>query len=183
MSLERKERIFLTGFMGSGKSTIGPILANTLGYDFLDIDHAIEEREGKTIRQIFRDSSEEYFRSLEGTIIKEIIGKKHLVVSLGGGTIVDPLNFRTISASGIVIYLKTTPGQIFMRMRHKLDRPILTDIHGERLSNEELRARIQELFLKREPFYAKADITIVTDDLKVGITVDKIVKKLSSYIG
>ena len=179
--MERKERIFLTGFMGSGKSTIGPILANTLGYDFMDMDDTIEERQGKTVKQIFQDSGEEYFRGLERSIINELVGKKHLVVSLGGGTIVDPSNFRVIIGSGVVVYLKVTPEQIFKRLHHKLDRPILTDIRGERLSSDELRARIQELFLKREPFYSKADIIVPTDDERVGITVDRIVKKLSFF--
>ncbi len=168
--------------MGSGKSTIGPILANTLGYDFVDIDHAIEEREGRAVKEIFRDAGEEYFRSLERSIIHELISKEHLVVSLGGGTIVDPSNFQVIHGSGILVYLKTTPEQIFQRMHHKLDRPILTDLRGEQLSSEQLRSRIQELYVKREPFYAKADITISTDDRRVGITVDSIVKELLEYL-
>lgn len=182
MDPERKDRIYLTGFMGSGKSTIGPILANTLGYDFVDIDLAIEEREGKSVKEIFRDSGEEYFRHLEREFISELIAKRRLVVSLGGGTIVDPSNFHAISGSGILVYLKTTPEQILKRMRHKLDRPILTDVRGERLSSDELRTRIQELFLKREPFYARADITVSTDDQRVGVTVDRIVRELSLYI-
>ena len=168
--------------MGSGKSTIGPILANTLGYDFVDIDHAIEEKVGKAIKQIFRESGEEYFRALEREVIDDLITKKNLVVSLGGGTIVDPANFRVINGSGIVVYLKTTPDQIFRRMRHKLDRPILTDVRGERLSTEELRGRIHELYLIREPVYAKADITVSTDDQRVGITVDRIVNKLTLFL-
>ena len=182
MIAERKERIFLTGFMGSGKSTIGPILANTLGYDFMDIDHVIEEREGKTVRQIFQERGEEYFRGLERAIVGELVLRKHLVVSLGGGTMVDPTNFRAISNSGIVVYLKTSPEHIYRRMHRKQDRPILIDIRGERLSSSELRARIQQLFTQRERFYAKADITVSTDDQRVGITVDQIVRELSLHL-
>lgn len=179
MNPDRKERIYLTGFMGSGKSTIGPILANTIGYDFADVDHVIEEREGKSVSEIFQESGEEYFRTLERRILGEILRKKHLVVSLGGGTIADPANFHVVSGSGIIVYLKTTPEQIFRRLHHKRDRPILTDIRGELLSREELRRRIQDLFAKREPFYSQADITVTTDEQRVGITVDRIVKKLS----
>jgi shikimate kinase len=181
--MDRKERIFLTGFMGSGKSTIGPILANTLGYEFVDLDNTIEERQGMSVKRIFQEFGEEHFRRLERSMVNELVEKKHLVVSLGGGTMVDPSNFRVIIMSGVVVYLKVTPEQIFKRLHHKLDRPILTDIRGDRLSSDELRARIQELFLRREPFYLKADITVPTDDERVGITVDRIVKKLSFFIG
>jgi len=182
MDADRKERIFLTGFMGSGKSTIGPILANTIGYDFTDIDHSIEEREGKSIKDIFREAGEEHFRSLERRVLSEVIGKKHLVISLGGVTIADPTNFQSISSSGILVYLKTTPEQIYRRLHHKLDRPVLTDLRGEQLSTDELRARIQELFARREPFYARADIIIGTDEQRVGVTVDQIVRKLSPFL-
>lgn len=178
----RGERVFLTGFMGSGKSTIGPILANTIGYEFVDIDRAIEQREGKSINKIFSERGESYFRSLERELIITASARDHVVVSLGGGTIADPENFRLISASGIVVYLKATPEQIFKRLHHKLDRPVLTDNRGERLGDEELRMRIQELFLKREPFYSRADITVETDEKRVGVTVDQIVKKLSRHI-
>ena len=182
MNLERSERIFLTGFMGSGKSTIGPILANTIGYDFLDIDHVIEERQGKSISDIFREAGEEHFRALERAVLAEVLGQRQVVVSLGGGTIADPGNFQRISASGIIVYLKTTPDQIFRRLHYKQDRPVLADIRGEKLSAEGLRARIQELLARREPFYAMADIVVSTDEQRVGMTVDRIVKQLSSVL-
>ena len=179
----RKERIYLTGFMGSGKSTIGPILANTIGYDFVDVDRMIEKTVGLSIDQIFKEHGEAHFRNLERALITELSARSHLVISLGGGTIADPDNFRSISSSGILVYLKATPEQIFKRLHHKTDRPTLKDIAGERLSDEQLRARIQDLYQKREPFYSRADIIIRTDERKVGMTVDQIVKKLSSYLG
>jgi shikimate kinase len=178
----RGERIFLTGFMGSGKSTIGPILANTIGYEFVDIDKAIEQREGKTINEIFMERGESVFRSLERDLIITVSARDHVVVSLGGGTITDPENFRLISTSGIVVYLKATPEQIFKRLHNKRDRPVLTDVRGKLLSGEELRQRIQELYLKREPFYSRADVTVETSEKRVGITVDQIVKKLSPHL-
>jgi shikimate kinase len=179
----RGERIYLTGFMGSGKSTIGPILANTIGYDFVDVDHVIEKSAGLSIDQIFRERGEAHFRKLERSLIAELSARSHLVISLGGGTIADPESFRTISTSGVVVYLKATPEQIFKRVHHKADRPTLKDITGERLSDEQLRARILDLYRTREPFYSKADIIIRTDERKVGVTVDQIVKKLAAYLG
>jgi shikimate kinase len=182
IELVRGERVFLTGFMGSGKSTIGPILANTIGYEFLDIDKAIEQREGRSINEIFQEEGEPYFRSIERDLLVTVSTRDHIVVSLGGGTVADPENFRLISTSGIVVYLKATPEQIFRRLHHKLDRPVLTDIRGEKLSDEELRKRIQELYMKREPFYSRADITVETNEKRVGVTVDQIVKRLSRHV-
>jgi shikimate kinase len=168
--------------MGSGKSTIGPILANTIGYDFVDIDKAIERRVGESVREIFRSRGEEYFRALERTLIGEFSGRDHIVISLGGGTISDPISFPLIRASGLLIYLKTTPEQLFARLHHKTDRPVLVDASGDRLSEDALRIRIQELYRQREHFYNQAHITIATDERKVGITVDQIVKQLAGLI-
>jgi shikimate kinase len=180
--VRRKDRIYLTGFMGSGKSTIGPILANTIGYDFVDVDRRIEEKTGKTVSEIFLESGEVHFRGLERELLSELSSVPRLVISLGGGTAVDPQTFRFITTSGILIYLKTTPEQIYRRLHFKNDRPMLTDAAGQRLGEEQLRERIQALFLLREPVYARADITIHTDGKKVGITVDEIVRRLSTIL-
>jgi len=84
----KKDRIYLTGFMGSGKSTVGSILANTLGYGFVDIDQGIEQAEGKTVSEIFREKGEEYFRNLEQSLLLRVSALPHTVISLGGGTVV-----------------------------------------------------------------------------------------------
>ena len=178
----RKERIYLTGFMGSGKSTIGPILANTIGYDFADLDRLIEAAAGLSVGSLFREKGEEYFRSLERSCIAQVCLMPRTVISLGGGTMMDPANCRLISSTGIVVYLKITPDQIFRRLHHRTDRPLLTNSEGERLGEEQLRSRIMSLYATREPIYAQADITVLTDEKKVGITVDQIVKKISFYI-
>lgn len=179
---KRHQRIYLTGFMGSGKSTIGPILANTIGYGFVDVDRAIEQQTGKEVRDIFRESGEEYFRILERTLLAGLSRQEHMVISLGGGTIADPISFPIIRESGILVYLKTAPDHLFKRLHHKTDRPILVDASGERLSEEALRTRIEEVYAHRRQFYEQADIIISTDEHKVGITVDQIVKRLTGLI-
>ncbi len=178
----RSDRIFLTGFMGSGKSTIGPILANTIGYEFLDVDKTIESRENKTVNELFREHGEAHFRSLERSLITGIVGRRGLVISLGGGTVTDPDTFRIITTSGILVYLKMTPEQLYRRLHHRSDRPLLSDDQGNRLTEEALRERIQTLFAAREPLYARADIVVVTDELRVGLTVDSIVKRLNHFL-
>ncbi len=179
----RRDRIYLTGFMGCGKSTVGPILANTIGYDFLDIDVMIEAAAGTSINQIFRQHGEPYFRSLERDIVAKVSATTRTVIALGGGTVSDPGTFEIVRTTGILVYLRMTPEEIVRRLRHKTDRPMLADAAGNRLDEESLRKKIHELFSAREPLYTQADITVLTDETRVGITVDQIVKALAPYIG
>jgi shikimate kinase len=105
-----------------------------------------------------------------------------MVISLGGGTIADPVSFPLIRESGVLIYLKTAPDQLFKRLQNKTDRPVLVDVSGERLSEEALRLRILDLYQRREQYYEQADIIIPTDERRLGMTVDQIVKRLSGYL-
>jgi len=178
----RRERIYLTGFMGSGKTTIGPILANSIAYDFVDLDHTIEAAVGKTVREIFREQGEAYFRGLERDLIAGLAVRPRMVVSLGGGSLVDPACLQTVLTSGILVYLRLTPDQLFQRLHRRSDRPLLADAEGNRLTEDELRRRIHELFVAREPVYSRADIIIETDERRVGKTVDQIVRALSPYL-
>ncbi len=179
---KRGHRVYLTGFMGSGKSTIGPILANTLGYGFIDSDKEIERQTGKSVKELFQSHGEEHFRTLERTLLEDLRTKDYMVISLGGGTIADPVTFAAIRDSGVLVYLKSSPEQLFKRLHHKTDRPVLVDVSGDRLSEDALRIRIQELYTQREHFYEQADIIIPTDEHRVGITVDQIVKGLSTLL-
>jgi shikimate kinase len=177
-----KDRIYLTGFMGCGKSTIGPILANTLGYDFVDVDRRIEQLEGRSINEIFTDKGEKYFRDLERTVLMKVSALPRTVISLGGGTMTVPENLEVILATGLVVYLKITPEQLFHRLRRRSDRPLLRTPDGSRLPDDELKARIQLLYQAREPLYARANIVVPTDGRKLGLTVDHIVKQVAGLI-
>jgi shikimate kinase len=181
--IHKKERIFLTGFMGSGKTTIGPILANTIGYEFADIDTRIERLRGKTINEIFREEGEERFRVLERNLLAELCRERSIVIALGGGTIADPGSRALIARSGILVYLKIPPDQLFNRLRNKTNRPMLEGVTGDRLDEEGLRTRLRELLRKREPYYNSADIVVTTGNQPVGLSVDEIVKKLIPFIG
>jgi shikimate kinase len=178
----RCRRIYLTGFMGSGKSTIGPILANTIGYDFADVDRTVERVEGKSVNMIFLESGEDHFRRLERAVVASLAVRDRMVIALGGGTMMDEENFRLVTGTGIVVYLKSTPEQLFRRVHRRDDRPVLRDNEGERLDDERLQQRIQELYRLREPVYARADFTVMTGERRVGLTVDDIVRRLSPHI-
>jgi shikimate kinase len=179
----KKTLVFLTGFMGSGKSTIGPILANTLGYEFVDVDKFIEQKTRKRIVDIFESEGEQAFRALERRTLVELTGLERAVIALGGGTIVNEDNYRLVSENGVVIYLKLSPEEIIQRVQYRTDRPMLKDAEGNLLCEEALEKRINELLAGRERYYSRADVIIPADKLRIGATVDEIVRQLRGLIG
>jgi shikimate kinase len=179
---EKKSIIFLTGFMGSGKSTVGPILANTMGYQFIDLDLLIEEREHRKISDIFSAEGEQKFRRLEREMLKEILTNRLTIVSLGGGTVTNSETLDLVKHHGVMVYLKSDAEHIFQRLRTKSDRPMLRDDKGQLLDGADLKKKIDNLLFTREQFYQQADIIITTDDKKIGYTIDELAKKLSPYI-
>lgn len=178
-----KRKIFyLTGFMASGKSTIGPILANTLGWNFYDLDRVIEEKAGMKITQIFNTHGEKYFRELEKFTLQEISHDTNMIIALGGGTIADQSNVNFMKRKGKIIYLQASPEAYFSRLRFKKDRPSLIGENQESLSAEELKKKISVLLSQREKYYYQADIIINTDGVTIGKTVDKLSKIILSDI-
>jgi shikimate kinase len=173
-------KIYLTGFMGSGKSTIGPILANTLGWNFYDLDVVIEQKEGRRISKIFEDNGEEYFRKLEKQTLTDFAGMKNIIVALGGGTITNQDNIDYLKKTGKIIYLKMSAEAAYKRLRFKRDRPILTRDGTVNLSKSEFTARIAQLITERTGYYEQADIIINTDNLQLGFIVDEIAKVLKA---
>ncbi len=175
-------RIYLTGFMASGKSTIGPILSNVLGLDFYDLDQEIEAAEKSTIVEIFEKKGEPYFRNLESEILKKLVQKDNVLISLGGGTITFPKNYELIKNTGKIIYLKVSPEEIYKRIKNKTDRPLLRNFVLGEASKEDFMKKINELLEKRIPFYEKADLIIDTTSSPIGVTIDTIAKKLMRLI-
>jgi shikimate kinase len=154
--------IFLIGFMGSGKSTTGKKLAKRLGYGFLDTDKMIVERFGMSINEIFETLGEGKFRETEASLLGEIVLKKNLVVSTGGGLPCYGNNMDTINRYGISIYLKAGPEELYERLiTRKYKRPLIKD-----LPDEELRKFIALKLTEREPYYNRA--THVVPGLDIG---------------
>jgi shikimate kinase len=172
----KKNIIYLTGFMGAGKSTVGPILANTLGWDYYDLDKVIELKTGKKIRQIFEESGENYFRELETAQLKEISAGDNLVIALGGGTISSANNLSILQRYGEIIYLKTSLESVYKRLRFKDDRPLLKVNEAIENPEEEVMKRLTLLYESRKAFYEKADFIVETESVPIGSTVDYIAK-------
>lgn len=178
----KNSRVFLTGFMTSGKSTLGPILANVLGFSYYDLDEQIVKDEKRSVDEIFSMYGESYFREIESKKLKELGGKPRCVISLGGGTIINKSNLAYIKKSGILIYLKSSPIAIYNRIKNKLDRPLFKDLVENKRPREEFIDRITEMLQAREVYYEQAHLTIKTDDHNIGPTIDFIANKLNKII-
>ena len=151
--------IFLTGFMGVGKSKIGLILAQRLGRFFFDTDQMAELRAGKSISAIFADEGEVHFRRLEHQCIRETSDRSDVVVALGGGAITRLQNIETVRRKGVLVCLKADVDTIFARVGRRDDRPLLSG-----LAPEEKRAKIELMLEERAPFYDQADVKLCTSE-------------------
>lgn len=152
--------IFLVGFMGSGKSTIGRNLSRLLDRELFDTDAAIVKKDGRPISRIFKESGEGYFRRLETLILTEIEDSKPLVVSCGGGMAIRQENVDIMKRLGKVVLLSASPQTILERVKRSDKRPIL-----EGNKNIEFITNLME---KRIPYYEKAsDIKIDCNDRTV----------------
>jgi shikimate kinase len=151
-------RIYITGFMGSGKTTAGKKLASALKWEFYDLDMLIENREKMFIRDIFTRKGEEYFRKVESDLLKNpgLSGQKNYVISVGGGTPCFFDNMDYMLSEGIVVYLRMTPGQLKKRLEKETrERPLLNNLHGN-----DLLKFIKEKLATREPVYNRATISV-----------------------
>jgi len=172
----KKKIYYLTGFMAAGKSTIGPILANTLGWHFFDLDKEVEKQEGIKIVEVFEQKGEEYFRKTETALLKKLSQNDESIISLGGGAIASDVNFRIIKSSGKILYLKSSPEMAYKRLRFKRDRPAFVFEGEEAPSKEAFLERINKLLDSRKKYYEQADFVVDTDNQTVGKTVDIIAK-------
>ena len=168
----KKKNYYLTGFMAAGKSTIGPILANTLGWDFFDLDKEVEKHEGMKIVELFEQKGEDYFREVETTTLKKLSEDGGSIISLGGGAIASEVNFAIIKSTGKIIYLKSSPEMAYKRLRFKKDRPAFVFDGDEVPTKEQFLERINQLLDSRKKYYEQCDFIVDTDNQTVGKTVD-----------
>ncbi len=163
------KNIFITGFMGTGKSTVGRLLAQRTRKTFLDIDEIIECREGLSIKDIFSKKGEEYFRNLETNILKEISSRQGVIVATGGGTLLSEENVKLAESCGDIILLWATPEVILERLKQEKDcRPLL--------SGSNKLAQIITLLNKRKEKYNRFGYQIDTSHLTIEQVVVKILE-------
>lgn len=162
--MNKQNNIFLIGFMGSGKSTLGKKLANKLNITFFDLDTEIEKTENKTVAQLFEEKGEDSFRKLEKETLARIINKnENFVLSLGGGTPCFHKNMEVINESGISVYLKYNAGILTSRLINgKKERPLIKG-----LTENELSVFVEEKLNEREIYYNKSKVIIEGDNVKV----------------
>ena len=147
--------IALVGFMGTGKSTVGRIVAAQLGYTFLDCDAEIEARAGLAIAAIFTRFGEPAFRDMERQLTAGLESRAKTVIATGGGLVVDPLNLASLRKHAFIACLWARPEAIFQRVRTQTNRPLLL--------TPDPQAKIRELLTAREPFYKQADALICSE--------------------
>ncbi|AUP77892.1 shikimate kinase [Flavivirga eckloniae] len=170
--------VVLIGYMASGKSTLGRILANKLNYDFIDLDDYIEEKEQLLVSDIFKSKGELYFRKTETLYLKELLDSKtNLVLSLGGGTPcygnnMDILKQATHAKS---IYLKASIPTLVARLKdEKSKRPLISHIETEELLAEFIGKHLFE----RSPFYSLSEVTITSDNKTEEDIIEELVLQL-----
>lgn len=146
--------VILTGFMGTGKTAVGRILAERLKKEFLDTDEMVERRAGKTVSEIFSSGGELAFREMESEVALAVAGFDGKVISTGGGAVLRRENVEALRRNGIIINLDSRPEKIFERLKNTDGRPLLKkpDVVGE----------IKKLLAERERFYADCDFRVDT---------------------
>lgn len=163
--------IYLTGFMGTGKSTVSGYLHKNYGMKQLEMDEEIVRQEGRSIADIFAQEGEEYFRALETKLLDSIGTEQNLVVSCGGGTATRLCNIQKMKENGIIILLSASPGTVYERVKHNHDRPLL-----EGHMNVDYIAGLMEK--RRAAYEAAADFAIVTDGRSVQEICQEIMEKV-----
>ena len=170
--------------MGSGKSTIGPILANVLGYAFVDLDEAIAQQAGRPVQRIFAEEGEAAFRKLEHEALRETGQRNALVVAVGGGALTFEENLQWALSNGVVIYLYVSLDDLIGRLLHgRTVRPLLLDESGEVMPKKDLREKVADMMARRESFYKQAHLTVETGNLRVGHAVDAVARAVRQYGG
>ena len=155
--------IFLVGYMGCGKSTLGREMARKMGYEFVDTDNLIEEQQGKKISAIFAEQGEEYFRELEHEAVRSLAGMENAIVSTGGGLPCFNGNMDLMNEIGFTVFLKLDADTLMRRLSKTGNRrPLVAD-----KTPEELRAFIEASLEHRERFYSQAKMTVTGNYIQV----------------
>ncbi len=163
----RHDKVYLVGFMGSGKTTLARALGRRLGWRHVDLDEEIERREGRSVSQLFAEHGEPYFRKVEREVLLALQPMRNVVVATGGGTFVQPANRADILADGVVVWLDVPFSRIVDRVPSDGRRPLATD-----------RAAFEALFEQRRAAYRQAHLRLAAHG-----RVDALVERLLHQLG
>ncbi len=167
--------IVFFGFMGAGKTVTAKIVANLLRMDYVSTDEEIVKREKRTIKRIFEEDKEEYFRKVEKEVVKDVSGMDSVVVDTGGGVILDDENISNLKKNGLLILLEATPEVILERVKNDSNRPLLE-------VNDKL-GKIKEILNIRSSYYKKIPIKIDTSDIGTSDVAEKVLCIYQDEIG
>lgn len=179
-------KLIITGFMATGKSSVGPLVARRLGWEFVDVDSIIVARAGKPVAQIFADQGEAHFRKLERDAVAHLTSDRRRcphchgphpdVISTGGGVLIDESNCAALKRVGVIVCLTARPEVIAMRVeRSKTKRPKLTEGGKPTLD------RIKELMAERADAYARADVHIDASDVSTAQLADHVISAFAVH--
>ncbi len=172
--------VFLIGYMGCGKTTLGEVLARQLDCRFIDLDEYIEQRQGMTVVQIFDEMSENRFRELETEALREVASMTDVIVGCGGGTPCHGDNMALMNQAGVTVWLTTSPKRITARLllpEQKSKRPKINTLPA----NEVLPLVKKEL-QSRSPFYAQAQLQFNSTDIETGPATARTARRLAKLL-
>ncbi len=167
--VEPPRRVVLVGFMGAGKSTVGPLVARALGWDFLDMDDRIEERAGRSIADVFRDQGEPAFRALELEVAEEAASRPRLVMAAGGGAFAQPATREVLKRGAVTVWLRCDAATLEARVPADGLRPLATN-----------RAIMRSLLTEREPSYQLADVVVEASEGTAESVARRVVERLAA---
>lgn len=180
---ELETNIYISGFMASGKSTIGKKIAALSGLNFIDLDKVIEERESMSIVSIFDTYGEAYFREKERQYLMEFPGTFHGVISLGGGALQDQQVVDTLKEDGILVFIDTPLPRVVERVYDKKHRPILYDEEGKIKTKEALFEELKLLYLSRINYYKQAQVSLDTTKFtSSNMTAKAAIEKIKGHV-
>ena len=163
--------IVLTGFMGTGKSTVGRRVADILKIPFLDIDETLQRQAGRSIAELFRDKGEAAFRALESATIQELSMQAKAVISTGGGALLNPQNRRFLEQNGVLVCLSARASTLLERLKDDVTRPLL--------AGENMETRINRLMEERQAVYAMCPVQVATDGKTIEQVAQEVIDKIS----
>lgn len=169
---EERLNIVITGFMGTGKSSVGREVARRLGWKFIDMDELIKKRVGATIPEIFARYGESFFREEERKLCQELAQRQGLVIATGGGALIPKENRKVLGEKGVLICLTCDVDELMKRLNDEKDRPLL--------EVQDRRKRIEDLLTKRREAYSRISHRMDTTGLTVGEVAERVIGLLSS---